>query len=72
MRRRAGDVCQLTDDHGGFMLMTSSCWKYLGGHMSIAPEVCSVPHAYRDLLEGRTCAVLSTVMPDGQPQSTVA
>ena len=39
--------------------------------MSIAHEICSIPHAYRDLLEGRTYAVLSTVMPDGQPQSTV-
>ena len=39
--------------------------------MSIAREVCSIPQAYRDLLEGRTYAVLSTVMPDGQPQSTV-
>ena len=39
--------------------------------MSIVREVCSIPQAYRDLLEGRACAVLSTVMPDGQPQSTV-
>jgi hypothetical protein len=27
MRRRAGDVCQLTDDRRGFMLMTPSCWS---------------------------------------------
>ena len=39
--------------------------------MSNVREVCSIPEAYRDLLEGRTYAVLSTVMPDGQPQSTV-
>ena len=39
--------------------------------MSNVREVCSIPHAFRDLLEGRTCAALSTVIPDGQPQSTV-
>ena len=39
--------------------------------MSIAHEIQPIPRAYRDLLEGRTYAVLSTVMPDGQPQSTV-
>ncbi len=39
--------------------------------MSNVREVCSIPHAFRDLLEGRACAALSTVMPDGQPQSTV-
>lgn len=39
--------------------------------MNIMPEVCSIPAAYRDLLEGRIYAALSTVMPDGQPQSTV-
>ena len=39
--------------------------------MSIAPAVCSILHAFRDLLESRTCAVLSTVIPNGLPQSTV-
>ena len=39
--------------------------------MSSIREVCSIPETYRDLLEGRSYAVLSTVMPDGQPQSTV-
>lgn len=39
--------------------------------MSIVHEVRSIPEAYRDLLEGRICAALATVMPDGQPQSTV-
>jgi len=39
--------------------------------MSIVHEVCSIPEAYRDLLEGRIYATLATVMPDGQPQSTV-
>ena len=39
--------------------------------MSNVREVCSIPHAFRDLLEGRTCAALSTVMPDGQPQSSL-
>ena len=34
-------------------------------------KVCSIPETYRDLVEGRTYAVLATVMPDGQPQSTV-
>lgn len=40
---------------------------------SIPPkdEDCFVPETYRDLLEGRIYAVLSTIMPDGQPQSTV-
>ena len=33
--------------------------------MSIVREAYSVPQAYRDLLEGRTYAVLSTVVPDG-------
>jgi len=32
---------------------------------------CFVPEAYRDLIAGRICPVLSTVLPDGQPQSTV-
>jgi PPOX class probable F420-dependent enzyme len=39
--------------------------------MNIVHEVCSIPAAYRDLIEGRTYPVLSTVMPDGQPQSTM-
>jgi PPOX class probable F420-dependent enzyme len=39
--------------------------------MNILPEVCAIPEADRDLLEGRIYAVLATVMPDGQPQSTV-
>jgi PPOX class probable F420-dependent enzyme len=39
--------------------------------MSIAREACSIPEAYRDLIEGRTYSALSTIMPDGQPQSTV-
>ncbi len=39
--------------------------------MSIVREVHSIPEAYRDLLVGRIYAVLSTIMPDGQPQSTV-
>ncbi len=39
--------------------------------MHIMSEVHSIPQAYRDLLEARTCAALSTVMPDGHPQSTV-
>jgi PPOX class probable F420-dependent enzyme len=39
--------------------------------MNIAREVRSIPDTYRDLLEGRTYPVLSTVMPAGQPQSTV-
>jgi hypothetical protein len=29
MRRRAGDVCQLTGDHSGLMLMAPSFWKCL-------------------------------------------
>jgi PPOX class probable F420-dependent enzyme len=45
--------------------------EILRGDLSIVPEVRSIPTAYRDLLEGRIYAVLSTVMPDGQPQSTV-
>jgi PPOX class probable F420-dependent enzyme len=39
--------------------------------MNIVPEVCSIPEDYRALLEGRIYATLATVMPDGQPQSTV-
>ncbi len=39
--------------------------------MNIMPEVCAIPQTYRDLLEGRTYAALSTVLPAGQPQSTV-
>jgi PPOX class probable F420-dependent enzyme len=39
--------------------------------MNIMPEVCSIPEDYRDLLEGRISASLATIMPDGQPQSTV-
>lgn len=39
--------------------------------MSSVNEVCSIPKAHRDLIEGRTYPVLSTIMPDGQPQSTV-
>src|SRR5512143_2623208 len=39
--------------------------------MSIVHEVCSISEADRDLLIGRSCAVLSTLMPDSQPQSTV-
>lgn len=39
--------------------------------MSVVREISSIPEAYRDLIEGRTYAVLSTVMPDGQPQATV-
>lgn len=31
-----------------------------------------VPESHRDLLEGRIHAVLSTIMPDGMPQSSVA
>jgi PPOX class probable F420-dependent enzyme len=31
----------------------------------------SIPEPYRDLLEQRACAVLATLMPDGQPQATV-
>ena len=42
--------------------------------MSIVREACSIPQAYRDLLEGRTYAVLSTVMPSASapisPNST--
>jgi hypothetical protein len=39
--------------------------------MNVAREVCSIPGTYRDLLDGRTYPVWSTVMPSGQPQSTV-
>ena len=39
--------------------------------MSIVRDVCSIPEGYRDLIEGRVYAALSTVQPDGQPQSTV-
>jgi len=39
--------------------------------MNTLREIGVIPEAYRDLLEGRTYPVLSTVMPDGQPQSTV-
>ena len=39
--------------------------------MSIVREICSIPEAFRDLIEGCICPVLSTVLPDGQPQSTV-
>ena len=39
--------------------------------MSIVRDVCAIPSDYRDLLEGRIYASLATVMPDGQPQSTV-
>ena len=31
----------------------------------------SIPDSHRDLLEKPVCAALSTVMPDGQPQTTV-
>ena len=34
-------------------------------------EQCSIPESYQDLLTDRIYPVLSTVMPDGQPQSTV-
>jgi PPOX class probable F420-dependent enzyme len=30
----------------------------------------TIPESHRDLLDGPTCAVLTTVMPDGQPQTT--
>lgn len=30
-----------------------------------------IPQSHRDLLEGPVCAALTTVMPDGQPQTTV-
>ena len=39
--------------------------------MSSITEICAIPADYRDLLEGRIYAALATVMPDGQPQSTV-
>jgi PPOX class probable F420-dependent enzyme len=39
--------------------------------MSSITEICAIPADYRDLLEGRIYASLATVMPDGQPQSTV-
>jgi PPOX class probable F420-dependent enzyme len=39
--------------------------------MSSVREVCLIPEDYRDLLDGRISAVLTTVLPDGQPQSTV-
>ena len=39
--------------------------------MSVVHEACLIPAAYRDLIENRTCPVLSTILPDGQPQSTV-
>jgi PPOX class probable F420-dependent enzyme len=29
-----------------------------------------LPESHRDLLDGDTCAALTTVMPDGQPQTT--
>ena len=38
--------------------------------MSIVRDVCSIPEGYRDLIEGRVYAALSTVQPGGQPQST--
>jgi hypothetical protein len=31
-----------------------------------------IPQSHRDLLDGTSCAALTTVMPDGQPQSTPA
>ncbi|MBN1284817.1 MAG: PPOX class F420-dependent oxidoreductase [Anaerolineae bacterium] len=31
----------------------------------------TIPESHRDLLDGPVCAALTTVMPDGQPQSTV-
>lgn len=31
----------------------------------------TIPDSFRDLLSGAVCGVLTTVMPDGQPQSTV-
>jgi PPOX class probable F420-dependent enzyme len=31
----------------------------------------TIPSSHLDLLTGRTCAALTTVMPDGQPQTTV-
>jgi PPOX class probable F420-dependent enzyme len=30
----------------------------------------SLPESHRDLVDGPTCAALTTVMPDGQPQTT--
>jgi PPOX class probable F420-dependent enzyme len=39
--------------------------------MNILPEVQLIPEDYQDLLEGRISASLATIMPDGQPQSTV-
>ena len=35
-----------------------------------AHEPARIPSSHRDLLMGGYCVVLSTVMPDGQPQST--
>ncbi len=31
----------------------------------------TIPDSHKDLLEGSLCVVLTTLMPDGQPQSTV-
>lgn len=39
--------------------------------MNIAPEICSIPEDFRDLIAGCIYPVLSTVLPDGQPHSTV-
>jgi PPOX class probable F420-dependent enzyme len=65
------DVCQLTHLRNGHTLMKPLFRETVGGSMSIVREVCSIPEDFCDLIEGRTYPVLSTIMPDGQPQSTV-
>ncbi len=32
--------------------------------------VAKIPESHRDLIEGPYCAALTTIMPDGQPQTT--
>lgn len=38
--------------------------------MNAVEEIAAIPASHADLVDGPNCAALTTVMPDGQPQTT--